>query len=495
MKGRCRGWAFLAVLLAACTGAPPPRVLPPPQAEPRWLFLALDAVPYDLVAELTDPGRGGSALFQGFPPPAPLISSFPSTTSVALTGILEPFALPRPPGYEARFFDRAKNAVRGGGPVSYQKIPFAWRSFFTWRFGNPITRSFATAHPVKSSRREVRWVLERFLRSPEPVFHGYVAVTDGAAHLQGPRSLVPALETLDRGLAALRRRYPERPFYAVIYSDHGIDGGLPLVNVREGVSRALAAGGFRLAQRLRSSRDAVMVPFGLVSSLEIYTLPGHGAEAARLAAPVPGVDLCAAHDGDGVLVVSRRGEARILTRPADGEAREWSYRPVAGDLGGDPLGYLPLLPQVAAGSPASSQTFYPDRDWFAATRDHRYPDALYRLSRTFDLVENPASAACSLEPGFMFGARATEWAAWLSTGRLRWTHGALTRAASLGFLLSDAPGWSPPPALRFDQALASFAPGQHPRLSFAPTSLQANEDTGCPQEPSLETEKPATLRR
>ena len=89
--------------------------------------------------------------------------------------------------------------------------------------------------------------------------------------------------------------------------------------------------------------------------------------------------------------------------------------------------------------------------------DHRYPDALHRLAASFELVNNPASVTCSVAPGSLYGARRTALAARLSIGHLRRTHGALDRTATLGFLMSDLPGWKAPKAVPFDAALAPFA--------------------------------------
>ena len=47
----------------------------------------------------------------------------------------------------------------------------------------------------------------------------------------------------------------------------------------------------------------------------------------------------------------------------------------------------------------------------------------------------------------------------ISTGRLKWTHGAMGSEASLGFVMSDVPGWQAPEVVRFDEALRSWATG------------------------------------
>ena len=74
-------------------------------SRPRTLLISLDAVPYWVVEEITDPELGDEAVFQDFKGPVPLISTFPSSTSVALVGLLQPLGLEKSPGYEARFFD------------------------------------------------------------------------------------------------------------------------------------------------------------------------------------------------------------------------------------------------------------------------------------------------------------------------------------------------------------------------------------------------------
>jgi hypothetical protein len=56
----------------------------------------------------------------------------------------------------------------------------------------------------------------------------------------------------------------------------------------------------------------------------------------------------------------------------------------------------------------------------------------------------------------MYGHRRTDLASKIADGPLRWTHGALHREATLGFLMSDVPAWNPPPVARFDTALAPF---------------------------------------
>ena len=130
--------------------------------------------------------------------------------------------------------------------------------------------------------------------------------------------------------------------------------------------------------------------------------------------------------------------------PGDSGEDFYAYEP----LEGDPLGYAEL---TGAAGP-----WQPDSYWFEATRSKDYPDALYRIVRSFNLVKNPASVICSMESGYMFGATRTSILSRISAGRLRWTHGAMLRGDSLGFVMSDTPGWRAPKALRFSEALTAW---------------------------------------
>ena len=415
------------------------------ETAPPTLVIAFDCLPYETAARVADPGRGDERLLAGLRGPVPLISSFPSTTSIAFGGILGPLGLGRSPGYEARFFDRQRRKVVGGMLFSYFRIPFEWREFFDWNRRSPARRMLAAVRPARTTRRWFERAIAAFERSDKSMFFVYNGATDTLAHLAGPEAFEPVLADLEELLAEARER---RSFRAVLLSDHGLAGGEPLGNVFEPVKRALRDAGFRYRRRLRDPRDVALTPFGLVSSFELYTEAGVEPEVARAVVTVEGVDLCVRRSRDGWVVVNRGGEAEIRRRMTPAGA-EWSYRVADGD----PLGYS----ELAGGS------WRGDRWWLEATASHRYPDALHRLARSFDLVNNPASILCSTGRRWMYGARKTERAARLRNGRLRWTHGALERDATLGFLMSDDPRLPLDGPVRFDEALAPLAAGVPPK--------------------------------
>lgn len=443
--------AALALCLQAVPGA---------AREPALLFIALDAVPFAAIEEARHPADGGRPLFEGFAGPARLISSFPSTTSVAFGAILGELDLEESPGYEARFFDWNERRRAGGGPISYFKVRFAWREFFDWNRKGALRNALQSARPVRSSVQELARALDRFVDSRDPAYFVYVSATDTAAHLEGPAALQPILAELDRLLAETRRRRADRPFVTVLFSDHGIAGsGEPLVNVHDRAAAALRDAGLEPRARLRGAESAVLTPYGLVSSFEIYVGAGHERVAADAVTGREGVDLCAWRSEDGWMVSGERGEARIERRGAGGATR-WRYTPARGD----PLGLVPSIEDLADGD-----GWVVDRALLAATALAEYPDPLRRIAQAFELVENAASVVCSVADGHMYGARRTEVLARLAKGPLRWTHGALSAGASLGFLLSDAPGWSAPAAVRASDALRPFLRGrdveQAPRIA------------------------------
>jgi hypothetical protein len=227
-----------------------------------------------------------------------------------------------------------------------------------------------------------------------------------------------------------------------------------LENRRRAIHAALEEAGFELDTALRTERSAVTVPFGLISNGVAYVMPGREEDAARAIAAVRGVDLVVTRERGGKRCRVWKGESvaeLAMCRGAQGV--EYAYLPVRGD----PLGYVPVVERLRRRAGDERREFFPDDWWFDATWSAAYPDALYRVLHSFELVQNPASLVFSMERGFMCGAKKTTLGAWFAVGHLRGTHGALRSLPSQAFLMSDYPGWSPPAAVRYDQALAPFA--------------------------------------
>jgi hypothetical protein len=419
----------------------------------RTLLIVLDAVPYQTVVRLKAADPEGEGLFAEFAPPVPLISTFPSSTSIALAGILGDLGLGLSPGYEPRFFDWSARRRRGGGLVSYFKISFPWREFFDWNRKGPVRNALHATRPVRAGIQELERALAAFEASDRETFTIYIADTDTAAHLFGPVGLDPILRALDADLRALRRR-SKVALRIVLLSDHGLAGGEPLRNVLPGVRRRIEDRGWRLRKQLQGSSDVVLTPYGLVSSFEAYAAPELVASLAGALAGVEGVDLCVA-GADGDWWVTAAEYSLQFARRTSPRGLEWSWR-LHGEPGGGLAGELAAI--------AADGEWVSDRRLLDGTLAARYPDPLYRLAAAFEAVENPASIICSVADGYMYGAQATERSARWTKGPLRWTHGALHRQASLGFLMTDRASSAQPVALRYDRALAR-SPGELVRVT------------------------------
>lgn len=425
------GWA------SACAG------------QARLLIIGIDAIPYEVAQRLTDPQLGEAAIFKGFKGPAAVVSSFPATSHLAWTGLLQPFGIPKAKGYEARYFSVHTRKLQGG--LGSGSLSAPWHDFFDWRLRGLFRKALAYGFPKHYSIVELRRGLKAFLASEEPVFAFYIVSTDALGHADGPTALGEFLKQLDQMLTEVKLNTPNE-FHTILISDHGMAGGHPLTNIWPSIRKQLKQDGFRISRRLSEDNSVVIIAYGLVSSFVVYTNPGKETLVASAITRIEGVDLCAMRTDDGLRIVSSRGDSLISSRRMNGETF-WSYR----TLTGDPLGYQSILESSQQASDADTDAWFSDRWWFESTKHSEYPDGLHRLMQSFQLVQSPSSIACSVGEGYMFGARKTEVAASPSIGKLQWTHGALHAAASLGFLMSDIPQWEAPDVVRYDEALLPFS--------------------------------------
>jgi hypothetical protein len=334
--------------------------------------------------------------------------------------------------------------------VSYYRIKFPWRGFFDVTRTGIVVGGLNALNPVKGSIKQLRKGIDGFVASPKDLYTIYIGETDLVMHFSGPDAAGPIFEALESMIREARREHPDRPFDVVILSDHGVEGGKPLINVRQPVLEALKQAGYRYEKKLKRPKDVVLTPYGLVSNLEAYTRDEIKPNVAAVLAHVPGIDLCVFERPDGWVIESTDGKA-VFRRHDTPAGKCWSYEP----LSGDPLHYLPL---IDAFSQRTGKTIgcLPDDAWFEASAACEYPDAFFRLEQAFELVQNPASVVCSLSPEYMYGARMTEMGSRIANGPLRWTHGALHGEATLGFLMSDLADWDPPRFARFNTALLPF---------------------------------------
>ena len=419
----------------------------------RTLILAIDSIPLPVVEDYVESIAGSHSVLANLSGPTALVSTFPSISNAAWTGILAPFEVAKPLGYHGKYYDRDEALLIGftsewltpNPPVA--QAP--WQYFFNWRIDGALEKAIAYGRPAHASTREVRQALSAFDRSKRDQFFAYIISTDGLGHASGPEHLLEFLGSLDRVLLERADERGHLPFRLVLLSDHGISGGEALTNLWPVVEEALAHEGFRVRNTIEGNEDVAIVRVGMISAFEVNTTDEKKHDVAALLSRVPGIDLCVSRSGKAVRVFGSQGTGII--RRKHGELGDvlfsYEWRQV------DPLDLEAVMARLGTPDGHASPPWFSDSRWFEATQLADYPDPLYRLYHSFEAARHPASLLCSLEAGYAFGATGLEWLSWLAHGEMKWTHGALTKADSVGFIMTNEPNWRPRRAVRFNEAL------------------------------------------
>jgi hypothetical protein len=344
---------------------------PEPDSDPdRTVVIAIDAVPHTLFAKLQKEG-----LFAEFFPAARMIAPYPSLTNVGYTAILKTAPVL---GYEDRYFDPAANRTRGGvsdrlfnrykGVAPFHDV-FAWEPPHLWGVG-------IYYFPGTISRAELRRIQEILLVSEEKELVLYFGGTDALGHVRGWKGLEEYLRVVERVV---------RGFLAagggtrrvVLFSDHGTsEAPSRMVELK----RALKVAGFRLRKRIDDPGDVVAPGYGLVGSIQLFTVCGEEEAVARAVLGAEGVDFAFWRDGDGVAALSADGHPDPLDRPAD-----------------------------------------------------EYPDLRRRVEQAArNHTAHPASVFVSLKDGWHYGSGLFDFLA-----NMKGTHGSARASSTLGFVTSN----------------------------------------------------------
>jgi hypothetical protein len=392
----------------------------------RRLVIILDGVPYQTIAELRAEGR-----FRRFKNPARMISTFPSLTNPAMIEILH---AEDSPGYEDHYYDRERNRLLGtiqdrlnGGKF----IRGTFRDTFDYHapafkgslayVAAPIG-AIAVAHlDLAGFRKAYR---EFGKKSDAPLFVAYIGETDTLAHLGGKKPLKSFLRAFDRTVEELISESDGR-LEVEMLSDHGNNyADYTPVNLND----AINAAGFRTEKSLKNANSVVLPKHGLVGSSMLFTNPENRARLAEVCAKAKGVDFAVYQPGEGagedvIELISVRGRARVSR---DGERFRYE------DVGGDPLGLLPIIEQLKSRRRVDANGFASREDWWQATMRHRYADPLRRLFDGFSKhVKNRADVIVSYEDGYELGSPFLSVFAELSA-----THGNLLSGETEGFAMS-----------------------------------------------------------
>jgi len=376
----------------------------------RWLILCLDGVPYQEMLALWE-----ESYFREFFRPAPLISPFPSDSESALTDVFHAGPVP---GYEHRYFDRARNRLAGGAltTLTGQNIPY----LELLDYDMPgYFKGVTYLLPHKSYRADLGRFRKRFLASQEKVFLAHIASSDSLYHILPKEEMRELLTEVD---SLLRELYFDSggKLRITLFSDHGnsLAESRPVP-----LKQFLESRGWNLRDRLKGPRDVAVPAYGLVGFIAVYVQAGAQAEVATDLALMEGVDLVVYEGSSELVVQSRKGKARLGRFEFAESGTVFVYEAEGGDGRYDVL----ELTELAGQDPVIGDSLIVM---------HRYPDVGYRLWQwATNHVENRADIIVSLKPGYYYGSGTFQHFV-----TIRSTHGALDAAQSLGFAMStDAP--------------------------------------------------------
>jgi hypothetical protein len=437
--------AVCLLLVSGCAHAP--RAVRP--SADRTLLIALDGVPYEVVREMRNEGR-----FAAFQPPSRVISPFPSTTPCGFGGLFRPMGASPPMGYDREYYSYKEEKIVGFLSSINPKNKRDFKNVFDYSRKTPLQKFWIYAAPGLSGRRDLEKIRRLVWKTDTPSLLTYIGGTDGAGHVLGRKRLKHWLAFLDDRLERMRRDY-RRDFggelHYVLFSDHGFHYfRKPNAVPKADISRALYSAGLKFAPDLKRPENVVAIQWGNISGASFYARQERVPEVALMLAHTRGIDIVAYREGGDIEVLSDR-EGRLQRARVTCDARRLRCRYIQED--GDPLNYAPVVDALRRKGRMDARGFAASQDWFDATQDHFYPDALYRMhDGFFTLVENPAPILFSTGEDYEYGDVFTRIGAWFHGG-LKGTHGGLFQAASAAFVMPTDPRLKLPPVMRYDQVM------------------------------------------
>ncbi len=384
----------------------------------RWLVICIDGVPLAEMRRLWDEGH-----FREFYRPSALISTFPSDTETALTSALNAAPVP---GYEHRFFDRARNELRGGAWITLtgKDIPYLGKL----DYDEPgVFKGLHFILQRKSYRADVGRFMTKFRKGHAGVFVAHIASTDALFHILQPEEVRPLLLELE---PIIQELYLDAvgDLGVIVFSDHGNT----LTPSRVAPLEALFKHhGWVLTSRLRDSRGVVVPAYGLIGFLAAYCRDEAAPQLAKDLATLEGADLVVYRDSseNGAWVLSPDGGRAHLRWSPDGQ-RYW-YEAESGD----PLKLLPVFVRLRSSGQLEEDGSASDANLFQATADAWYPDSAARIRGwAINHVQNRASIAVSFKPGYLHGSGVFDRIVKMAS-----THGALDAPSSLGLAMATYP--------------------------------------------------------
>lgn len=373
----------------------------------RHLVLILDGVSHNLIRAHYDSGH-----LRMFHPPSRVIAPYPAMTDVAMEAL---FGYVPCRGFEAMYFDRRANRLRGGSLAYLTGKNAPYNRLLTYR-ASMLWDAIGYVAPGYVYRKEIRDTKRLFDRGRTQEVLAYFVSSAGLGTRDGADGHRECLRQIEQ--LVLQVLHETRGLTKItLLADHG-HCYTPLKRIP--IERHLKSKRWHPAKRLRGERDVVCIPFGLVTYVSLAT--NSPAKVAADLTGLEGVDLVTYADGAAAVVLGREG-ATALIRERAGRFRYDAVR-------GDPLALKTLLGGVN-----------PDADGYRsaaalalATAEHVYPAPLQRIWRAhFALVENPPDLIVSLTDEYYYGSSFFSGAV-----RIASTHGSLNDKNSVTFIMSTA---------------------------------------------------------
>ena len=380
-------------------------------SECRQLYILLDGVPYEMMADMYRQGH-----FRLFHRPSRLISCFPSMTDTAFA---EVFGLSPVLAYEAGYYDRAKAKLHDGNKIYLSGKNEPWNSRLDYR-SRLWMDAVAYVWPRWWLNHEMETILDKYRKSNRQRVIGYSVSGTCLGTNEGRDGYVEVLLAAERLCEAAMLASKGR-VKITMFADHGhnLTHGEPL-DLKGSLERA----GFDAVDKLKNPDDVVVPEFGLITCASIDTLRPE--LVASVAVQIEGINLAMYKNSyDRVVVLNRSGKALI-------DCRDGKYR--YQNLHGDPLELGPIFQDLRNSNLLDADGYASDKDLFRASSRHKYPDALARIWRAFHgLVENVPAVIVTTKDGWYCGKG--KFAFFVDVAS---THGSLNYANSMTFAMSTA---------------------------------------------------------
>lgn len=399
------------------------------------LVVLLDSIPYHSVAE-----RFAAGDFRWCGPPQKVIPPFPSLTEICYSKLL---GAPPLSGVVDDFYDRD---TRRTSNSMWRRLLEGYHEPWERRLQYDMSyyrSGLAYLNPRPWYESELRLAKQSFDDSPDRVTLVYLGSASAMLCKYGQKGLDEVLDGIER--MCLQILYERQGAVKItLLADHG-HNLVPSKNVS--LEPYLKAAGFHVADRLTGPKDVVLELQGLVTYAGVRTNDAPG--VAKALSVCPQIDLAIYLDGERLIVQNANGRAQI-----EPHGQKLSYRPIDSDV----LNYEPVIAAMRNAGKVDDSGSAGDDQWFHATLDHEYPDALRRLWDAFHgTVTHPPEVMITTRDGYCAGRKSFERFIKMAS-----THGSLNQINSATFVMSMTGRVTK--ALRSREVLSVIEPGFVPRV-------------------------------